>query len=72
MKGAAKIKNVRRYDADHSVLKVTDTGWASREGDDEVAAFVHRQEQKQKQSNQVEINQAIPSALNEPRVAPRP
>ncbi|TQD84075.1 hypothetical protein C1H46_030397 [Malus baccata] len=31
-KGAAKIKNVRRYDADHSVLKVTDTGWASRGG----------------------------------------
>ncbi|KAM1405122.1 hypothetical protein ACFX2I_013544 [Malus domestica] len=26
----AKIKNVRRYDADHNVLKVTDTGWASR------------------------------------------
>ncbi|KAM1088063.1 hypothetical protein ACFX13_013859 [Malus domestica] len=26
----AKIKNVRRYDADHNVLRVTDTGWASR------------------------------------------
>ncbi|KAM1287623.1 hypothetical protein ACFX2J_001526 [Malus domestica] len=63
----AKIKNVRRYDADHSVLKVTYTGWASREGDDEAAAFVHRHEQKQKQSNH-----AISSALKEPRAPPRP